>query len=129
VLLLSSEGKDSGKLTLIAYVPSSLESKISASEWVNHAAQATGGKGGGKSGYANGAAKDCTGNFQKVIDAATQFVTNKLSGSSTVSTSAPVQSPKPTKPTSEVQSPQQSSNSQVKSPKQQDSGKKKSKGK
>jgi len=78
VLFVSAENKDSGKLSLLAYVPASLHSKLKASEWVNITAQVCGGKGGGKADLANGAARDCSGNFQKTLTAARTYAISKL---------------------------------------------------
>jgi len=73
-VLLIGAGKTCAAL---AVVPKALEGKLSAKDWVNAALEPCGGKGGGKPGRAQGAARDPT-NAAKATEAATAFAASKL---------------------------------------------------
>jgi len=64
-------------LAALAVVPKELESKLSAKDWVNEALACAGGKGGGKPGRAQGAARD-PANATQAEDAAKAYALSKL---------------------------------------------------
>jgi len=74
-LLLLGAGKT---LAALAVVPTSLQEKLSAKDWVNESLQVAGGKGGGKAGRGQGAARDAS-NAAGAKEAAEKFVAEKLS--------------------------------------------------
>jgi len=65
-------------LAVLAVVPTALQAKISAADWMNKALQAAGGKGGGKSGRAQGQSKDPT-NAAEAEAAALAYAEGQLS--------------------------------------------------
>jgi len=73
-VLLIGAGKTCAGL---AVVPKALEGKLSAKDWVNAALEPCGGKGGGKPGRAQGAARDPT-NAAQCVDAGKAFAASKL---------------------------------------------------
>ena len=74
-VMLIGAGKTAAAL---AVVPKALEGELSAKDWVNEALQVCGGKGGGKPGRAQGAARDPT-NVAAAEAAAKQYAGAKLS--------------------------------------------------
>ena len=73
-VMLIGAGKTAAAL---AVVPKAMEEKLSAKDWVNEALQTCGGKGGGKPGRAQGAARDPS-NVTAAETAAKAFAASKL---------------------------------------------------